>query len=116
MFNQPLQKISVIAISIIILSACSMSNKPELIEQEPSNSFNIRTSLWLVDWSYEKSVKEANDAVENIDNILLFATYFDESGELYQTENTIRLIEEVVENPTFNEKNIYMTIVNDQFK
>lgn len=115
MFLQRIRN-SILTISLIIFSACSINNNFEQFEEEPIESLKIETSLWLVDWAYEKSINEAKEALENIDNVLLFATYFDEAGHLYQTENMIQLIHEVVNNPSFNDKNVYLSIVNDQFK
>lgn len=113
---------------LIFFSSCSninsQSESPEKEEpgpiiikadeyQQPLD-IDIVTSLWLVDWKYESSIKEATQVLSNLDNILLFTTYFNESGELQQTENAMMLIEDVMDQAEFLEKEIYITVINDQ--
>ncbi|WP_052345741.1 glycosyl hydrolase family 18 protein [Paucisalibacillus sp. EB02] len=117
MFFRRRQRIMVLAVAFIVLTACTNTNnkteQPTVVE---TAKVDIGTSLWLVDWASEKGIEEATEALKDIDNILLFATYFDEIGRLYQVEDSRQLIDDVVGNPHFDGSNVYITIVNDLFK
>lgn len=99
---------------LIVLSAWhNQSSKNE--EVVPINSPALTTSLWLVDWAYEQSAAEALEAMDHIDQMMLFAVYFNEAGELYQIDSAKQMITKVIGDPIVAEKKIYLTIVNDQF-
>ncbi|MCV9884509.1 glycosyl hydrolase family 18 protein [Metabacillus halosaccharovorans] len=104
-------------ISLLLLTSCSStSEETEYVKVEQVEDVrDIHKSLWLVDWAYEKSIEETSESIEHIDNILLFTTYFTESGEFHQTEESINLIDQVLQEKDFKEKDIYLTIINDQF-
>lgn len=72
-------------------------------------------SVWLVDWKYKDSISETNKALNGIDNALLFTTYFDYRNNLYQTEESNKLINSAFNDINIKKKNIYLTLINDQF-
>src|SRR5699024_5466683 len=72
-------------------------------------------SLWLVDWDYEDGLDIAKEASDEIDNLLLFGAYFDEDAKLFYPENTEKLIEGVKDDKDLSEKDVYISVVNDQF-
>lgn len=103
-------------IFVIFLIGCSTDNREiEQYEHQSESTKFADTSLWLVDWDYEASIEEATSILNYIDNILLFGTYFTESGHFKQTEQFSTMIDLVFDNKQFLEKNLYVTIVNDQF-
>lgn len=50
-----------------------------------------------------------------IDNVLLFTTYFDYENNLYQTEESNKLIKLAFNDLNITKKNIFLTLINDQF-
>src|SRR5690625_1212388 len=116
MIVHSLKKIIVFVVLIYFLFACSVEKHTEKQnEEQKMNRFKIHKSLYIVDWEYEKSIEEASQSIEFLENILLFGTYFTESGNLFQTEESKRMLNDVLTDSSFLEKNLYLTIVNDQF-
>lgn len=112
---QAIQNITLL-VSLLFLTSCSFtSEESENVKTEQVDVLDIRTSLWLVDWAYETSIEETSESIENIDNILLFTTYFTESGDFHQTDYSTKLIDHVLKEKDLSEKDIYLTIINDQF-
>ncbi|GAB2540218.1 glycosyl hydrolase family 18 protein [Gracilibacillus alcaliphilus] len=73
----------------------------------------IHTSIWLVDWMHEESLKEA-EMLSSTDDILLFGTYFNQDQQLYPAQNTESLIDKTLKS-SLQQKEIYLSIINDQF-
>lgn len=112
---------------LIFLSSCSNGNdQSEPLDQKDTGpiiitaedqqlvDIDVVTSLWLVDWKYESGIEEATRILGELDNVLLFTTYFNELGELHQTENAQKLIDQVMTEADFLEKEVYITVINDQ--
>lgn len=111
-------RIALVGLLIVFLVSC----KGEGNESEPGESLkdvvvdevSLSTSIWLVDWQVEESLYDVAQIVDSIDNLSLFATYFDENGEFYQPEQTEQLINKTIKDLS-SPKSVYMTFVNDQF-
>src|SRR5690625_3067958 len=112
---------------LIFLSSCSNGNdQSEPLDQKDTGpiiitaedqqlvDIDVVTSLWLVDWKYESGIEEATRILGELDNVLLFTTYFNELGELHQTENAQKLIDQVMTEADFLEKEVYITVINNQ--
>lgn len=105
-----------IGLCVLILSACHMQPLQEREGEAPSQSIDLGISIWLVDWLADKSLIEVSKASKGIDQLLLFGIYFDEAGQLYEVDQKRELIKRVLAEDAFQEKEIYVTIVNDQFR
>lgn len=75
----------------------------------------IKTSIWLVDWDYEASIEDVTYILDDIDNIILFGTYFSENGEFVQTDQFNDMTEHIFNDHSFMNKNIYVSFINDAF-
>lgn len=110
------QKLGILTIISVLLAACTSSpNKTLQGTEQQDRKSNISTSLWLTEWSYEESLREVSSVIKDIDNIMLFTTYFNESGDFHHTENSDKLIESALMDQELSKKNLFITIVNDQF-
>lgn len=117
----------------ILLSACSNTNnfteQPEVTAPPITSEDNVEEdeeigvtleplevsiSTWLVDWDYESSIEETSKELDYIDNVLLFTTYFNETGNLMQTENATKLLYAIFDKVKFRKKEIYITVINDR--
>lgn len=98
---------------LCLLAACSEESSEG--EEEKKELGDEENSLWLVDWDYENGLDIAKEASDEIDNLLLFGAYFDEDAKLFYPENAEKLIEGVKDDKELSEKDVYISIVNDQF-
>src|SRR5699024_11179286 len=72
-------------------------------------------SVWHADWDYENGAEIAKDARDDIDDLPLFEAYIDEDERLLHPQNTEKLIEGVKDDKDLSEKDVYISVVNDQF-
>src|SRR5699024_7641124 len=106
-------KIIPLMILLLLLAACKEESSEG--EEEAKELGEEENSLWLVDWDYETGLDIANEASDKVDNLLLFGAYFDEDAELFYPENAEKLIEGVKDDKELSEKDVYISVVNDQF-
>lgn len=113
MFRSLVYKIFPVLMLFSLLAACSEESSEG--EEEKKELGDEENSLWLVDWDYENGLDIAKEASDDIDNLLLFGAYFDEDAKLFYPENTEKLIEGVKDDKDLSEKDVYISVVNDQF-
>src|SRR5699024_3860551 len=113
MFRSLVYKIFRVLVLIFLLAACSEESSEG--EEEKKELGDEENSLWLVDWDYENGLDIAKEASDDLDNLLLFGAYFDADAKLLYPENTEKLIEGVKDDKDLSEKDVYISIVNDQF-
>lgn len=101
-------------ILLLFLAACKEESSSEG-EEEAKELGEEENSLWLVDWDYETGLDIAKEASDKVDNLLLFGAYFDEDAKLFYPENAEKLIQGVEDDKELSEKDVYISIVNDQF-
>src|SRR5699024_10596232 len=101
-------------ILLLFLAACKEESSSEG-EEEAKEVGEEENSLWLVDWDYETGLNIAKEASDKVDNLLLFGAYFDEDAKLFYPENAEKLIQGVEDDKELSEKDVYISIVNDQF-
>lgn len=105
----------VIILLISLLAACS-KGETEVKHDETDNEHNYtNTSTWLVDWDFKSGLDDVIYGINYIDNIILFGTYFTQSGEFVHTDSFNELIGDVFENDQLSQKDIYLSFINDEF-
>ena len=102
-------------ILILLFIIISNLNKTDASKLPLKNKEQVQYSLWLVDWKYKQSLEETKKVNDQLTNIQLFTTYFNSTNDLYQTNESKKLIESTFSNTDFNNNHIYLTIINDQF-
>src|SRR5699024_497394 len=113
MFRSLVYKIFPVLMLFSLLAACSEESSEG--EEEKKELGDEEKSLWLVDWDYENGLDIAKEASDDIDNLFLFGAYFDEEAKLFYPKNTEKLIEGVKYYKDLSEKDVYISVVNDQF-
>ncbi|MGX8790543.1 glycosyl hydrolase family 18 protein [Oceanobacillus sp. M60] len=115
----PLRNIIVVIIFIFIIGGCSAAEEekatPMLKPSEGVDDISVKTSIWIVDWDAEKSLDDVSSSLSNVDNIILFGNYFDENEKLFTTLEGQYLIDELLQQPIRANKQVYLSLVNDQF-
>lgn len=92
------------------LYGCEEASAPEQETKEMND-----LSWWLVEWAGEASVTDTIAATSALDQLMLFTSYVDASGHLYQTDEGKELIETVFATESIADKPIFLTVVNDRF-
>lgn len=113
MFRNWFYKMIPLLLLLLLLAACK-EESPEG-EEEAKELGEEENSLWLVDWDYQDGLDIAKEANDKVDNLLLFGAYFNEDAELFYPDNAKKLIEGVKDDKELSEKDVYISIVNDQF-
>lgn len=93
-----------------IMSACASP-----VQKTGGEGTPYTLSAWVVDWQGEAGISETRQANGSIDQISLFAAYFDGSGDVYLTEESAELIDAAFEEAATSESTMLLTIVNDQY-
>lgn len=90
-------------------------NHPNLTEDEKKGIELIpEYSTWMVDWDWNSAFNEGEKLVGNIKSYQLFASYFNDNGELYMQEKFKEMFSKIKESEAFAESNLFLTIVNDR--
>ncbi|OGX79691.1 hypothetical protein A6395_05520 [Exiguobacterium sp. SH31] len=97
-------------LTLLGLYGCEEASAPTQ-ETEPAHD----VSWWLVDWASEASVTDTVAATSGLNRLMLFTSYVDASGHLFQTDEGKELIETVFATASIADKPIFLTVVNDRF-
>lgn len=108
--------IYLLAIAMLVsLYGCDEAPVEKISTPRVTESIDTDLSWWLVDWAMEDGVDETVKLHSELDRLVLFGGYVDDVGNLYQTDQSKKLIEEVFSTESLQEKPIYLTLVNDRF-
>lgn len=99
----------------LFLSGCS-KNEPSAKTKKPSvEKPPAQLSVWLPEWQKTESVEDVKKMEKGINNIHIFAAYFNENDQLFLTDNALDILNQTQQNYSKTNK-IILTVVNDQVK
>lgn len=85
----------------------------EIIQEHLNRNF----SAWVVDWQVDSGLKDldriSSEGLE-LNNLQIFAAYFDENNHLFITEEFNRLVEQTMKMKPNGLGDTYITLVNDR--
>lgn len=74
-------------------------------------------SAWIVDWQWKQGIEDLSIIKGELTSLQLFAAYFDYKDSLYFTDKFQQALPEIMKIYKKNEQmQLYLTVVNDQFK
>ncbi len=77
-------------------------------EEEPSEL------AWIAYWDQDKAMDVLKENTGRYDSIGMFAAYYDQHAEVFIPEETVKFSEELKANGMFEDKTVFLTVVNDQ--
>lgn len=117
----PILIILIIMILTLSVTGCQSKGTEEdlFVDEVVYSGVNPPSELsaWIVDWQWQQGMEDLNLIKNGLTSLQLFAAYFDEQDSLYFTDKLLRSMPEVIKVQKQNQAiQVYLTVVNDQFK
>lgn len=96
-----------------LLVALSWHKTNKLNEGQAEAEF----SAWLVDWRWQEGLNDLEQMTDHLKSLQVFALYYDEADQLMWTNQMNTALPHIMETVSeHNDIELYLTIVNDQFR
>lgn len=118
-----LERAAIMLLCVPFLTGCVEHKAPSVAEQTAPDTSTVqevealsgqagRLTVWSAYWDCADDMELLRDEADKVDEISLFAAYFQE-GELVIPEATTRLLNKIRRKESTKEKTVYLSVVND---